>query len=196
VATTVVTSSLYLSGTERVNVQPQHAPPKSCAGQTKCPAITSTVRWWLLGIARRRFDSRRPNPHAATRVAAQSYRATLPGTRHTAGHALAGRAGLRDGRLQARAQLDRVRAGCGIPPTSRGATTRRPGGRATRGRRRSHRGLPPGRRAVRATPGRRDATRAPARKITTIATPVLTAPVPAAMTRDHQPYNRPRMSGR
>lgn len=38
--------------------------------------------------------------------------------------------------------------GCGIPSTSPRATTRRPGGRATRRHHRSRRGLPPGRRVV------------------------------------------------
>jgi hypothetical protein len=80
-------------------------------------------------------------------------------------NALAGRADLRDDRPPARARLGRVRAGCGIPSTSPRATTRRPGGRATRHRRRSHRGLPPGRRVVGLTPGRRDATQLPACKI-------------------------------
>ena len=47
----MVISTLYLTGTA-ANVQHQHAPTRVvCAGQRKCPALTSTVRWWLLGIA-------------------------------------------------------------------------------------------------------------------------------------------------
>lgn len=56
-------------------------------------------------------------------------------------------AGLRDGQppgLLARGTVDR----CGIPSTSRRATTRHPGGRARRRRYQLHRGLPPGCRAV------------------------------------------------
>jgi len=57
-------------------------------------------------------------------------------------------AGLRDGRVCGGVAAQGVAAGCGIPSTSRRATTRRPGGRAARGRVTTRRGLPPGRRVV------------------------------------------------
>jgi hypothetical protein len=51
-AVTMIISTLYLPATT-ANVQHQPAPTRSvCASQTDCPAMTSTVRWWLLGIAR------------------------------------------------------------------------------------------------------------------------------------------------
>jgi hypothetical protein len=55
--------------------------------------------------------------------------------------------------------------GCGIPPTSPRATTRRPGG--TRGQHEWRKAgmVPPRRRVVGLTPGRRDATRRPTCKI-------------------------------
>ena len=66
--------------------------------------------------------------------------------------ALAGRAGLRDTRSGERrpnrAGGCEAGARCGIPTTSRRATTRRPGGRAWQAGRRSRRGLPPSRRVV------------------------------------------------
>ncbi len=77
-------------------------------------------------------------------------------------NALAGRAGLRDGRRE----RARGAAGCGIPPTSRRATTRHPGGRAARGRPPVASRAAPGPPRGRAAPGRRDAARAPACKIT------------------------------
>jgi len=61
------------------------------------------------------------------------------------GYALAGRAGLRDGRGSKRSGLVGWGGGRGaIPTTSRRATTRRPAG----GRRRLSRGLPAGRHVV------------------------------------------------
>ncbi|MGH3808239.1 MAG: hypothetical protein ACRDRU_16780 [Pseudonocardiaceae bacterium] len=68
-------------------------------------------------------------------------------TDHTR-HALAGRASLRDSRPPTRAELGR--GGQGVAPRRPPprATTRRPGGRATRDPRQSRRGLPPGRRVA------------------------------------------------
>jgi hypothetical protein len=63
-------------------------------------------------------------------------------------HALAGRAGLRDGRAHKSAAAGPGRAGCGIPPASPRATTQHPRGRATRCTHRFRRGLPLGRRVV------------------------------------------------
>ena len=63
-------------------------------------------------------------------------------------HALAGRAGLRDGRAHESAAAGPGRAGCGIPPASPRATTQHPRGRATRCTHRFRRGLPLGRRVV------------------------------------------------
>ncbi len=57
-------------------------------------------------------------------------------------------AGLRDGRAVRGSGGEVVAAGCGIPTTSRRATTRQPRGRAARGTVRVRRGLPPGRRVV------------------------------------------------
>jgi hypothetical protein len=57
-------------------------------------------------------------------------------------------------------------AGCGIPPTSRRATTRHPRGRAGRGRPAVASRAAPGAPRGRAAPGRRDAARVPACKIT------------------------------
>jgi hypothetical protein len=74
-------------------------------------------------------------------------------------------ADLRDDRLQARARLDRMRAGCGIPSTSpRGYHTTTRGQRDTRPPPVASRAAPGSPRG-RATPGRRDATRVPASKI-------------------------------
>jgi hypothetical protein len=48
----MVISTFYLPGSA-ANIQYQYAPTGGVyAGQRKSSAMTSTVRWWLLGIAR------------------------------------------------------------------------------------------------------------------------------------------------